>query len=60
MYERAKLSLSIYQAEGATCKLGGDRHGEKGYFVQPTVFADVDDHMTIAKEGEMQPGMLAC
>lgn len=27
------------KAEGATVKTGGDRHGDKGYFVQPTVFA---------------------
>lgn len=36
--------------EGATVVTGGDRCGEKGYFVKPTVFADVKDTMTIAKE----------
>merc|ERR1712039_207056 len=35
--------------EGATVALGGDRLGSKGYFVQPTVFTDVTDEMTIAK-----------
>lgn len=30
--------------------LGGSRVGQKGYFVQPTVFADVKDDMTIAKD----------
>ena len=29
---------------------GGGRHGNKGYFVQPTVFADVEDHMRVARE----------
>lgn len=29
---------------------GGARHGAKGYFVQPTVFADVDMGMKIASE----------
>ena len=36
--------------EGATLKCGGHRIGEEGYFIQPTVFADVTDTMTIAKE----------
>ncbi|HET7627362.1 MAG TPA: aldehyde dehydrogenase family protein [Bacillales bacterium] len=35
--------------EGAELLTGG-KHTEKGYFVEPTVFADVDDQMTIAKE----------
>ena len=29
---------------------GGERVGNKGYFVRPTIFADVKDEMTIAKE----------
>jgi len=36
--------------EGAKLCVGGERMGDKGYFVQPTVFADVDDKMRIAKE----------
>ena len=36
--------------EGANMVFGGGRHGDKGYFVQPTVFTDVQDHMRIAKE----------
>lgn len=36
--------------EGAKLLVGGARHGDKGYFVQPTVFAHVEDHHTIAKE----------
>ena len=36
--------------EGATLVAGGERHGDKGFFVQPTVFCDVQDDMTIAKE----------
>lgn len=36
--------------EGATLATGGGRHGTQGYFVQPTVFTDVTDDMTIAKE----------
>ena len=29
---------------------GGAQHGDKGYFIQPTVFSDVQDDMRIAKE----------
>ena len=36
--------------EGATLECGGARHGEKGFFVQPTVFSNVTDEMRIAKE----------
>ncbi|GAB3051903.1 aldehyde dehydrogenase family protein [Virgibacillus ainsalahensis] len=35
--------------EGAELLTGGS-HTDRGYFVEPTVFADVDDNMTIAKE----------
>lgn len=37
-------------AEGAKLVAGGKRAYDKGYFVQPTVFADVKDDMTIARE----------
>ncbi|XP_012272980.1 aldehyde dehydrogenase, mitochondrial [Orussus abietinus] len=36
--------------QGAKLVQGGHRVGDKGYFVAPTVFADVKDEMTIAKE----------
>jgi len=36
--------------QGAKLVAGGNRIGEKGYFIEPTVFADVDDNMTIAQE----------
>lgn len=36
--------------QGASLVTGGSRIGDKGYFVQPTVFADVKDDMKIATE----------
>jgi len=36
--------------EGAKLMCGGGRWGDKGYFIQPTVFADVNENMRIAKE----------
>eukprot|EP00451_Oxyrrhis_marina_P006815 CAMPEP_0204303510 /NCGR_PEP_ID=MMETSP0468-20130131/83942_1 /ASSEMBLY_ACC=CAM_ASM_000383 /TAXON_ID=2969 /ORGANISM="Oxyrrhis marina" /LENGTH=560 /DNA_ID=CAMNT_0051282823 /DNA_START=145 /DNA_END=1827 /DNA_ORIENTATION=- len=38
------------KSEGAKCVAGGERHGSTGFFVQPTVFSEVTDEMTIAKE----------
>lgn len=36
--------------EGARLVTGGKRVGSKGYFIEPTVFADVKDNMRIARE----------
>jgi aldehyde dehydrogenase (NAD+) len=36
--------------QGAKVQCGGGRLGDKGYFVKPTVFSDVQDHMRIATE----------
>ncbi|XP_077989617.1 aldehyde dehydrogenase 1A1-like [Glandiceps talaboti] len=36
--------------EGAKLECGGGRIGDKGYFIQNTVFSDVKDDMRIAKE----------
>lgn len=38
------------KAEGATLKSGGERIGTKGYFLEPTVFTEVDNSMKIARE----------
>lgn len=36
--------------EGAKLLCGGGAAADRGYFIQPTVFGDVQDGMTIAKE----------
>lgn len=36
--------------EGAKLETGGSRLGTEGYYVKPTVFSNVTDDMTIAKE----------
>jgi len=43
--------------EGAKVAVGGKRVGTKGYFVEPTVFANVEDNHTIAKEEIFGPVM---
>ncbi|KAK1296407.1 hypothetical protein QJS10_CPB15g00500 [Acorus calamus] len=35
--------IRLGKDSGATLVCGGDRFGSKGYFIQPTVFADVQD-----------------
>ncbi|KAG8184985.1 hypothetical protein JTE90_024520 [Oedothorax gibbosus] len=45
------------QSEGAKMLCGGERLGDKGYFVSPTVFADVQDNMRIANEEIFGPVM---
>lgn len=36
--------------EGATVHIGGERHGQDGYFIKPTIFTDVTPEMKIRKE----------
>ena len=43
--------------EGAKLLTGGERLGDKGYFVQPTIFSDVQDDMRIAQEEIFGPVM---
>jgi len=50
--ERVEGYIATGIAEGARLVCGGGRPSglDKGYFVEPTVFADVDNKMTIAQE----------
>ena len=36
--------------DGATVHQGGERHGDEGYFVKPTIFTNVKPDMKIVKE----------
>ncbi len=45
------------RAEGARLVAGGHRAGNEGFFVAPTVFADVTDGMEIAREEVFGPVM---
>uniref|UniRef100_A0A4W4ECV7 10-formyltetrahydrofolate dehydrogenase n=2 Tax=Electrophorus electricus TaxID=8005 RepID=A0A4W4ECV7_ELEEL len=44
--------------EGATLICGGKQVNRPGYFMEPTVFTDVEDHMFIAKEESFGPVMV--
>ncbi len=43
--------------QGATCVTGGNRFGDKGYFIEPTVFDNVSDDMDIAQKEIFGPVM---
>lgn len=48
--ERVMSYIEAGVEDGATLNYGGSRVGEKGYFVEPTVFSNVDNSMKIARE----------
>ncbi|MFC7061024.1 aldehyde dehydrogenase family protein [Halobacillus seohaensis] len=59
--EKQKQSVLGYieqgKEEGARLVVGGEEAFNKGYFVKPTIFADVEDDMTIAREEIFGPVM---
>lgn len=56
-FKKIMSYIETGKAEGAKCLLGGERLGNKGYWVAPTVFTDVKDTYTIAKEEIFGPVM---
>jgi acyl-CoA reductase-like NAD-dependent aldehyde dehydrogenase len=55
--ERVSRYVDIGRKEGAAVALGGSRHGDTGYYHQPTVFTGVNNDMTIAREEIFGPVM---
>ncbi|KAJ5184069.1 hypothetical protein N7492_001685 [Penicillium capsulatum] len=49
-YDRIMEYINHGKNEGATVAVGGDRHGDQGYFIQPTIFTGVTPDMKIAQE----------
>ena len=49
-YDRIMGFIEHGRSQGARCVTGGERFGDKGYFIKPTIFADVKDDMKIAVE----------
>jgi aldehyde dehydrogenase (NAD+) len=56
-FDKIMKYIDTGKKQGANLKCGGGRHGDKGFFVQPTVFADVKDDMAIAQEEIFGPVM---
>jgi aldehyde dehydrogenase (NAD+) len=49
-YDRIMNYIADGKTAGAKVITGGDRHGDEGYYIQPTIFADVHGDMTIVRE----------
>ncbi|KTD61776.1 aldehyde dehydrogenase family protein [Legionella spiritensis] len=49
-FDKIMHYIQLGKEQGANCVAGGQRHGEAGYFIEPTVFSHVTDAMTIARE----------
>ncbi|KAH8178283.1 aldehyde dehydrogenase family protein [Sarocladium implicatum] len=49
-YDRIMGYIKAGKEEGATVEIGGERHGDKGYFIQPTIFSNVKNDMKIMQE----------
>ncbi|KAL3535764.1 hypothetical protein ACH5RR_004225 [Cinchona calisaya] len=56
-YERILSYIELGKNEGATLFHGGKPCDRKGYYIEPTIFIDVTDNMTIAKEEIFGPVM---
>jgi phenylacetaldehyde dehydrogenase len=57
--ERVTSYLKSGREQGAKAVTGGEREGDTGYFVQPTVFADVNNGMKIFQEEIFGPVVAA-
>ncbi|KAF9877599.1 aldehyde dehydrogenase [Colletotrichum karsti] len=49
-FDRIMGYIKAGKDEGATVETGGARHGDKGYFIQPTIFSNVRSDMKIMQE----------
>ncbi|MEN1679378.1 MAG: aldehyde dehydrogenase family protein [Planctomycetota bacterium] len=56
-FDKIMSYVEIGQQEGASLLSGGHRVGDRGYFVEPTLFAGVQDDMRIAREEIFGPVM---
>ena len=57
--ERVCGFLASGKSEGARAVAGGERHGDKGYFVKPTVLVDTQPHMKVVQEEIFGPVVAA-
>ena len=55
--QRSWTTSTRGKKDGAKMLTGGKRVGDKGYFIEPTLFADVKDDMKIAREEIFGPVM---
>src|SRR5271169_893443 len=56
-FEKVMAYIEAGKKDGASLLAGGNRVGNRGFFIEPTVFADVKDNMKIAQEEIFGPVM---
>ncbi|RUR72773.1 aldehyde dehydrogenase family protein [Chlorogloeopsis fritschii PCC 9212] len=56
-FDKVMGYIEVGMREGAQMLCGGNRVGDKGFFIEPTVFTDVRDDMKIAQEEIFGPVM---
>ncbi|XP_020241182.1 aldehyde dehydrogenase family 2 member C4-like [Asparagus officinalis] len=56
-FEKVLNYIDLGKREGATLLTGGKRCGEKGYYIEPTIFTDVKEEMRIAQDEIFGPVM---
>ncbi|RMZ77731.1 hypothetical protein DV738_g4277, partial [Chaetothyriales sp. CBS 135597] len=49
-FDRIMGYIASGKEAGAKVEIGGERHGDKGYFIQPTIFSNVSEDMKIMQE----------
>lgn len=49
-FDRIMSYIDHGKQEGATVETGGKRKGDKGYFIEPTIFSNVTEDMKIVQE----------
>jgi len=58
-FDKVSSYFDVARDEGAHIAAGGERHGEQGYFVKPTLFAGANNQMRIAQEEIFGPVLTA-
>ena len=56
-FDKIMRYIDLGNQQGAHCVAGGKRFGDRGYFVEPTVFTGVTDDMSIATDEIFGPVM---
>jgi len=56
-FDKIMHYIDLGKSQGAKCVTGGQRFGERGYFIEPTLFDGVTDDMAIARDEIFGPVM---
>jgi phenylacetaldehyde dehydrogenase len=58
-FQRVSGFLESGKADGATALAGGGRHGDRGYFIEPTVLTNTNPDMKVVREEIFGPVLVA-